>query len=73
MVRDAGYQVIQAADAIGIRGLIFHAISAEGKAFYEAVGFDLSPLDLMTLIITLADLKVGLSGKRSRHDEKQEH
>lgn len=60
LVRDAGYRVIQAADAIGIRGLIVHAISAEARAFYEAVGFDLSPLDPMTLMITLADLKAGL-------------
>ena len=60
LVRDAGYRVIQAADAIGIRGLIVHAISAEAKAFYEAVGFDPSPLDPMTLMITLADLKASL-------------
>jgi GNAT superfamily N-acetyltransferase len=60
LVRDAGYRVIQAADAIGIRGLLVHAISAEARVFYEAVGFDPSPLDPMTLMITLADLKANL-------------
>ncbi len=60
LVRDAGYRVIQAADAIGIRGLIVHAISAEARAFYEAVGFAPSPLDPMTLMITLTDLKASL-------------
>jgi GNAT superfamily N-acetyltransferase len=60
LVRDAGYRVIQAADAIGIRGLIVHAISADARAFYEAVGFAPSPLDPMTLMITLADLKASL-------------
>ncbi len=60
LVRDAGYRVILAADAIGIRGLLVHAISAEARAFYEAVGFDPSPLDPMTLMITLADLKASL-------------
>lgn len=60
LVRDAGCRVIQAADAIGIRGLIVHAISAEAKAFYAAVGFDPSPLDPMTMMITLADLKASL-------------
>ena len=60
LVRDAGYRVIQAADAIGIRGLIVHAISAEAKAFYEHMGFDASALDPMTLMITLADLKASL-------------
>lgn len=57
LIRDAGCRVIQAADAIGIRGLIVHALSAEACAFYEAVGFVPSPLTPMTLMITLADLK----------------
>jgi len=60
LVRDAGYRVIQAADAIGIRGLIVHAISVEAKAFYEAVGFAPSPLDPITMMITLTDLKASL-------------
>jgi len=60
LVRDAGLRIIQAADSIGIRGLIAHALSADAKAFYERVGFEPSPLDPMTLMITLADLKAGL-------------
>jgi GNAT superfamily N-acetyltransferase len=60
LVRDAGSRVIQAADTIGIRGLIVHALSAEAKAFYEHVGFSPSPLDSMTLMISLADLKASL-------------
>lgn len=57
LVRDAGYRVIQAADTIGIRGLIAQAVSAQAKTFYEHIGFEVSPLDPMTLMITLADLK----------------
>lgn len=57
LVRDAGYRVIQAADTIGIRGLIAQAVSAQAKIFYEHIGFEVSPLDPMTLMITLADLK----------------
>lgn len=57
LVRDAGYRVVLAADAIGIRGLIVHALSAKARAFYEAVGFSPSPLDPMTLMITMSDLK----------------
>jgi len=60
LIRDAGHRVIQAADVIGIRGLIVQATSAEAKAFYEHIGFDASPLDPMTLMITLADLKASL-------------
>jgi predicted N-acetyltransferase YhbS len=57
LVRDAGLRVIQAADTIGIRGMIVHALSAEVKAFYERIGFEPSHLDPMTLMVTLADLK----------------
>ncbi|HSV44577.1 MAG TPA: GNAT family N-acetyltransferase [Ramlibacter sp.] len=57
LVRDAGQRVIQAADAIGIRGLIVHALSDDAKVFYEKVGFEPSPLDAMILMMTLADLK----------------
>lgn len=60
LVRDAGCRVIQAADAIGIRGLIVHALSPEARAFYEAVGLEPSPLDPLIMMITLADLKANL-------------
>lgn len=60
LVRDAGQRVIQAADTIGIRGMLVHALSSEAKTFYARVGFDPSPLDAMTLMITLADLKASL-------------
>ncbi|RJF87443.1 N-acetyltransferase [Oleomonas cavernae] len=56
LFRDAALRVINAADAIGIRGIVVHAISEEAKAFYIALGFDPSPLEPMTLLITLGDL-----------------
>jgi hypothetical protein len=40
--------------------MIVHALSAEAKAFYERLGFEPSPLDAMTLMVTLADLKASL-------------
>ena len=58
--RDAGYRVIQAADIIGVRGLLVQSLSADAKVFYEHIGFDASSLDPMTLMITLADLKASL-------------
>lgn len=60
LVRDAGHRVMQAADTIGIRGMIVQALSTEARAFYERVGFDPSPLDPMLLMITLAELKLSL-------------
>lgn len=60
LVRDACLRVIAAADAIGIRGMIVHALSESAQAFYERVGFEPSPLDPMTLMATIADLREGL-------------
>jgi len=57
LVRDAGLRVIQAAEMIGIRGLLVHAINAEAKAFSTTAGFAPSPLDPMILMIILADVK----------------
>ncbi len=57
LFQDAGRRVIHAADAIGIRGMLVHALSEEAKAFYLKLGFDPSPLEPMTLMVTIADLR----------------
>jgi GNAT superfamily N-acetyltransferase len=57
MFRDCTLRVAHAADAIGIRGIVVHAISEQAKAFYQALGFDPSPADPMTLMVTLADIR----------------
>lgn len=56
LVRDAGFRVIQAAETIGIRGLLVQAISTKAKEFYEKLGFEPSLIDPMTLMVTLDDL-----------------
>lgn len=61
LFRDAAYRVAHAADTIGIRGIIVHAISEEAKNFYLALGFDPSPLEPMTLMVTLPDIRAALS------------
>jgi GNAT superfamily N-acetyltransferase len=60
LFRDSAKRVVNAADVLGIRGLIVHAISNDAKAFYLALGFDPSPLEPMTLMVTLNDLKKSL-------------
>ena len=49
-------RVIQAANTIGIRGMVVQSLTEEAKGFYEKVGFDPSPLDSHLLMVTLADL-----------------
>jgi GNAT superfamily N-acetyltransferase len=60
LFQDAAHRVIHAADTIGIGGLLVHAISDEAKAFYVRLGLDPSPLDPMTLMTTVVDLKATL-------------
>jgi GNAT superfamily N-acetyltransferase len=63
MFRDAAMRIIHAADAIGIRGILVHAVSEEGKAFYRALGFNPSSLEPMTLMVGLADVRAALAAK----------
>jgi GNAT superfamily N-acetyltransferase len=60
LVRDAGLRLLNAAEIMGIRGVLVHAISQDARAFYEAVGFLPSPLDPMVLMIGMSDLESAL-------------
>ena len=60
LMRDAASRVLAAADEIGIRGLVVHAISEEAKAFYLNLGLLPSPTNDLTLMIPLGDLKANL-------------
>jgi len=55
LLRDAILRTVQAAELGGIRAILVHAISEEAKRFYERHGFVESPIDPMTLMITIAD------------------
>ena len=57
LLRDAILRTLQASQIGGIRAILVHAISEEAKRFYERYGFASSPLDPMTLMVTVADAK----------------
>jgi GNAT superfamily N-acetyltransferase len=61
LFRDAAHRVAYAADAIGIRGIVVHAISERAKSFYLALGVTPSPQEPMTLMVTLSDILAALS------------
>ena len=63
LARDAGRRIVAAADLIGIRGLLVQALVGTACDFYEHLGFDPSPLDPMTLMITLSDLRATLNDR----------
>ena len=60
LLRDAVLRAIQAADIVGIRALLVHAISDDAKRFYQYFGFRPSEIESMTLMATLADLRSAL-------------
>jgi len=43
--------------------LLVHTLDDTARGFYERLGFDPSPLDPMTLLITLADLRASVWGR----------
>ncbi len=57
LFRDCALRVNHAADAIGIRGIVVHALSEAARDFYLSLGFDPSPADPMLLMVTLADIR----------------
>jgi GNAT superfamily N-acetyltransferase len=61
LFQDAARRVIHATEVIGIRGLLVHAISDDAKAFYLRLGLEPSPLEPMTLMVTIADLRAALA------------
>jgi GNAT superfamily N-acetyltransferase len=60
LLRDAVLRTLQAADIAGIRALLVHALSLQARSFYEAQGFQPSPIDANTLMILLSEAKRAL-------------
>ena len=55
LLRDAILRTVHAAEIAGIRAILVHAISETAKRFYENHGFIVSPVDPMTVMITVAE------------------
>lgn len=57
LVRDALVRTEQAADIAGIRAILVHALNEKVRQFYESIGFQSSPVDPMTQMILIKDLR----------------
>jgi len=67
LLRDALLRTLAAAEVAGIRAVLLHAVAEDAKRFYLHHGFAESPVDPMTMMITLADVEralIGQTGKR---------
>jgi GNAT superfamily N-acetyltransferase len=57
LLRDASLRVVAAADVIGVRVLLVHALTDAAKVFYERFGFKASPVAPLTLMLTLDEMR----------------
>lgn len=55
LLRDAILRSLQAAEIVGIRAILVHALHEKAAAFYRKAGFQPSPISETVLMITLAD------------------
>jgi GNAT superfamily N-acetyltransferase len=62
MLRDAVLRICQAAEIVGMRRILVHAISPAAKRFYETFGFRESPANPMTVMVSLPDALATLRG-----------
>lgn len=62
LVRDAILSTLAAADRIGVRILLVHALHEQAATFYEKLGFKRSPTDPLHLYLLLTDARKSLSG-----------
>jgi predicted N-acetyltransferase YhbS len=66
LLRDAVLRTVQAAEIAGIRAILVHALSDAAKRFYQSHGFIASPIDPMTVMITVADAVKTLGEKTGK-------
>ena len=57
LLSDVALRALNAADAVGIRVLLVHAINDNARIFYERHGFEPSPSDPLNLQILIKDLR----------------
>jgi GNAT superfamily N-acetyltransferase len=60
LLRDAVLRTLKAAEIVGIRAILVHAISAEAKQFYEQYRFTASSLEPLTLMVKVSDVAKSL-------------
>ena len=61
LLKDVMLRTVTIASNVGIRGLLVHAISEDAKNFYLKYGFQVSPIESMTLLLSINNIKKHLS------------
>jgi len=62
LLKDALLRIAQAADIVGARAVLVHAIDEAAKKFYLHFGFEPSPIHELQLMLLMKDLRKSLEG-----------
>lgn len=60
LMKDALLRIAGAADTIGARAVLVHAIDEDARRFYEHFGFERSPIAEFELMLLMKDLRASL-------------
>lgn len=60
LLKDALARIAQAADIVGARAVLVHAIDDEARRFYQHFGFEPSPIQELQLMLLMKDLRRAL-------------
>lgn len=60
LLKDALIRIAAAADIVGARAVLVHAIDAQAAAFYRRFNFEPSPANDLHLMLLMKDLRMGL-------------
>jgi len=64
LLQDAVLRIVGAAETVGVRVILVHAMSEDAKVFYRRFGFRASPVEPMTLMMTVEDVRRMLGQRR---------
>ena len=60
LLKDALRRIAQAADIVGARAVLVHALDEQARKFYEHFDFELSPVHELQLMLLMKDLRKAL-------------
>lgn len=61
LLKDAMLRTLSISSNVGVRGLLVHAISEDAKRFYLKYGFHDSPIEPITLLLSIKNISQHLS------------
>jgi len=62
LLRDAIARSVQAADIVGVRALLVHALHEQAREFYMHFDFEPSPTDSLHLLLLMKDARTAVGG-----------